>query len=351
MHWLKLIFIPLFIACRAAGKAAAARYGSAAADRRLARKISLALVSLFLACVALAAFIRLSFDIELHLPQIIRIHATHFKWFGVEFLFSAMAGFAAGLYSSEPPALRRRLYLTAAALFAVFLFFEHFYTRPIYALCRDTVKDGFIMQTFQSTCGPSSLANLFILNGRKMTESEAARAARTRYTGTTGDELAIAAAGLVPGFYAHYFKLEFGDIEKLDLPCVLSLGEEHFVTYIGKRKHLREYVDPSIGICLAKREDLIKQWDGKALFVFDSDFAFDLPSGGNDPRVIGLKKALDRIDGVPPGPPHDVAYDDTFEARLAKFVEANGAAGKGASNVNPYVNLLLLARAKKASGG
>lgn len=332
------------------------RYGSALDDRSLARKINLALISIFLIFVALAAFIRLVFDIELLLPQIIRIHATHFKWFGVELLFSGMAGFAAGLYSSEPFPVRRRLYITVAVLFALFLYFENFYTRPIYSLCKDRLKDGFIIQTFQSTCGPSSLANLFILNGKKISESEAARAARTRYTGTTGDELALAVAALDKEFYAHYFKMKFDDIEKLGLPCVLSFGEEHFVTYIGKQKHLCEYVDPSIGICLSKRDELIKQWDGKALFIYRKDFSFELKKGESDTRVIEIKKALAKIDGDKKGLPEDPAaaavqydglYSDSLEARLTRFISENKAEGMGASNINPFVNLLIFSKADK----
>jgi len=352
---LKLSFVLFYFLCYKTGKSVLARYGSALDDRSLARKINLALISIFLIFVALAAFIRLVFDIELLLPQIIRIHATHFKWFGVELMFSGMAGFAAGLYSSEPAALRRRLYITVAVLFALFAYFENFYTRPIYALCKDQLKDGFIVQTFQSTCGPSSLANLFILNGKKISESEAARAARTRYTGTTGDELALAAAALDKEFYAHYFKLKFDDIEKLGLPCVLSFGEEHFVTYIGKQKHLCEYVDPSIGICLSKRDELIKQWDGKALFIYRKDFSFELKKGETDPRVIEIKKSLAKIDGnkvLPEGSAagnaaYDGLYGDTLEARLASFITENKAEGKGASNINPFVNLLIFSKAGK----
>lgn len=159
---LKLTFIPLFIIFYAAGKTALKKFGSVTADRSVSVKINLALLLVFLFFVALAAFIRLAFDIELMLPQVIRIHATHFKWFGIQLLFTCLTGFAAGLYSAEPLNMKRN-YITAALLSLVILYFEHFYTRPIYELCKEQVKDGFVIQSFQSSCGPSALADLFII--------------------------------------------------------------------------------------------------------------------------------------------------------------------------------------------
>ncbi len=343
---LKLSFILYFYIGFKIGKAVFNRYGSVFSDNGLSFKINAALAGIFISCVALAAFIRLSFDIELLLPQIIRIHATHFKWYGVESLFACLTGFASGLYHAEPMNLRRKLYITAVLLFSLFLYFEHFYTRPIYALCRNQMKDGFVIQTFQSSCGPSSLANLFILHGRKITENEAAKAARTRYTGTTGDELALAAASLDKSIYARYFKMPFEDVEKLDLPCVLSFNEEHFVTYIGKRKHLYEYVDPSIGICLAKKEDLTSQWDGKALYIYPEDFNFELRKGESDERIKKIKKALDALykrgtaDAV-----YDGLYDDSLEASLQRFTADYKTRSPENSKINPYNNLLIFSKA------
>lgn len=357
---LKLTFIPLCIIFYAAGKAALKKYGSGTADRSLRIKINLAFFLVFLFCVAFAAFIRLAFDIELMLPQIIRIHATHFKWFGIQFLFVCLTGFAAGLYSAEPLNMRRKLYITAALLSLVILYFEHFYTRPIYALCTERTKDGFVIQSFQSSCGPSALANLFILHGVKISESEAAKAARTRYTGTTGDELAIAAAALNSEYYAHYFKMTFEDIEKIDLPCVLSFNEEHFVTYIGKRKHLCEYIDPSIGICMAKKEDLIKEWDNKALYIYPKDFAFSLKQGGSDGRLIGVKKALAEIyedraaqriiaatAAAETAEIFNGIYDDSFEIELARFAGDYKVKRTAADGIDPYLNLVIFSNAER----
>jgi predicted double-glycine peptidase len=363
---LKLIFIPLFIIFYAAGKIALKKYGSVTADRAAGRKINLAVFSIFILCVALAAFIRLTFDIELMLPQIIRIHATHFKWFGIEVLFACMIGFAAGLYSREPLNIKRKLYITAAILSVMILYFEFFYTRPIYAVCKDRLKDGFVMQSFQSTCGPSALANLFIIHGVKISESEAARAARTRYTGTTGDELAIAAAALNKNYYAHYFKMAFEDIEKIDLPCVLSFNEEHFVTYSGKRRHLCEYIDPSIGICLAKKEDLIKEWDNKALYIYPKDFAFSLKKGGSDERLINIKIALSEIysdksgrekktaaAGAEPeaasyyNEVYDGVYDDSLETMLTRFAGDYDIKRRATEEIDPYINLAIFSKADR----
>ncbi len=357
---LKLTFIPLFIIFYAAGKAALKKYGSLSADRSVSNKINLALFLVFLLCVALAAFIRLAFDIELMLPQIIRIHATHFKWFGIQFLFTCLTGFAAGLYSAEPLNMKRKLYITAAILSLVILYFEYFYTRPIYELCTERTKDGFVIQSFQSSCGPSALANLFIIHGVKISEIDAARAARTRYTGTTGDELAIAAATLNKNYYAHYFKMTFEDIEKIELPCVLSFNEEHFVTYLGKRKHLCEYIDPSIGICMAKKEDLIKEWDSKALYIYPMDFTFSLKKGGNDERLINIKKALSKIydDKIElkiisaPAATESVevyngCYDDSFEIELTRFAHDYKVKRPVAEEIEPYINLMIFSNADR----
>lgn len=346
MLTLKLSFILYFYIGFKIGKAVFNRYGSVFSDNGLSFKINAALAGIFVSCVALAAFIRLSFDIELLLPQIIRIHATHFKWYGVESLFACLIGFASGLYHAEPPNLRRKLYITSVLLFALFLYFEHFYTRPIYELCRNRMKDGFVIQTFQSSCGPSSLANLFILHGKQITENEAARAARTRYTGTTGDELALAAAALDKNIYARYFKMPFGDVEKLDLPCVLSFNEEHFVTYIGRRKHLYEYVDPSIGICLAKKEDLTSQWDGKALYIYPEDFNFELKKGESDERLKKIKKSLDIVyKKEPAAEAYDGLYDDSLEAALRRFTDDYKVQSPENNKINPYVNLLIYSKA------
>lgn len=360
MLTLKLTFIPFFIIFYAVGKTALKKYGSVTADRSVSNKINLALFLVFLLCVALAAFIRLAFDIELMLPQIIRIHATHFKWFGIQLLFTCLTGFAAGLYSAEPLNIKRKLYVTAALLSIVILYFEHFYTRPIYELCTERTRDGFVIQSFQSSCGPSALANLFIIHGVKISESEAARAARTRYTGTTGDELAIAAATLNKNYYAHYFKMTFEDVEKIELPCVLSFNEEHFVTYIGKRKHLCEYIDPSIGICMTKKEDLIKEWDNKALYIYSKDFAFSLKKGGSDKRLINIKKALseiydDKIDPkivITPAAVETVdafndSYDDSFEIELARFAHDYKVKRPAAEEIGPYINLMIFSNADR----
>lgn len=365
---LKLTFIPIFIMFYAAGRAVFKKYGSVTAERGVARRVNIAVFSIFILCVASAAFIRLTFDIELMLPQIITIHATHFKWFGIEVLFACAIGFAAGLYSGEPPVMKQKLYITAAVLSVIILYFDFFYTRPIYAVCKDSFKDGFVMQSFQSTCGPSALANLFIIHGVKISESDAARAARTRYTGTTGGELAIAATALNKNYYAHYFKMTFEDIEKIELPCVLSFNEEHFVTYCGKRKHLCEYIDPSIGICLAKKEDLIKEWDNKALFIYPKEFNFSLKKGGGDERLINIKKALFEIysdesgreekkngheteagakaDGFN-GEVYDGAYDERLETMLARFAGDYNIKRWTAEEIEPYINLAIFSKAER----
>ncbi len=360
MTALKLIFIPIFIISYYAGKAVYKKYGSVSRGSQLNFKINAALASIFILCIAAAAFIRLTFDIEMRLPQIIRIHATHFKWFGVELLFVFIAAFAAGLYSNEPPALKRRLYITATGLLILFLSFEHYYTRPIYYLCSQTCRDGFVMQTFHSSCGPSALANLFILNGSKITEREAARAARTRYTGTTGDELALAAAKLDKKFFASYLKLKFEDIERLDLPCVLSFNEEHFITYAGKKKHLYEYIDPSTGICLARKKDLIKEWDGKALYIYPEKFDFIIKKGEKDDRLIKIKKAIEKINDISENnnksnkeskTQHiniDSSFDETFETVLRRFIDKENIAGFRSDEITPYINLLILSRTDKA---
>lgn len=343
---LKSFFILFFLAGFAAGRFVLKKYGRPAENPGLGFRIGAAMTALFLAAVALAAFIRLNFDIEVILPTFMRINATHFKWFGVESLFSAFIGFVYGVYYLEPKPLKIRLLFTAAALSCAIGFGEYRYTRPIFESCVDRRENGVILQSFQSTCGPASLANLMALFGKNVAERDIARAARTRLTGTTGDELAIAAKSPEFGMHARYFKMPLESVEALGLPCVLSFGEVHFVTYIRRRGHLYEYIDPSIGVCMAKKADILKEWDGKSLFIYDEEFDFRLAPGERDPRVIPVKKALSKIysAGQCSG---EIVLDENFDERAAALVgrfrmENLKVEGR---ELEPYVNLMILAKA------
>ena len=352
MLLLKLLFIPVMIFGFLAGRKIYLKHGSIFTNKALGKKLNIWLLGAFLFAVAAAAFIRLTFDIELMLPQYVRMHATHFKWFGVELLFSAFIGFAAGIYSGEIFRFRFKFYLTSAILLVIIFGFENFYTRPIFNLCKDIEKDGVVFQTFQSTCGPASLANLFRAFGKKISEREAARLARTRYTGTTGNELAAAAAAISPDIYAYYFKLNLDELEKLELPCVLSFNEEHFVVYSKKRKHLYEYIDPSIGTCYAKKDDLMAEWDGKALFIFDRDFTFTLSKGIKDQKASVIKKALNDFFSTDKSfQPLEIndEYDEKLENAVILFCSVKKINRNVKNIINPYANLAIMSAAKKAN--
>lgn len=346
MLLLKLFFIPAFLAGFLTGKSILKRYGRPADTPGLGFKIGLGLVGVFVAFVALAAFVRLTFDIEIYLPTFMRINATHFKWFGVELLFSAFVGFVYGVYYLEPRAMKIRLLITVLILFAAIGCGENHYTRPIFDSCQDRRENGIILQSYPSTCGPASLANLMMLFGKNVCEKDIARIARTRLTGTTGDELAIAARSEEFGMHARYFKVPLEMVEALGLPCVLSFGEVHFVTYIQRRGHLYEYIDPSTGLLMAKKNDLIREWDGKSLFVFDEKFDFRMTPGESGREIIPIKKALAKIypgGGETSEIKMDEIYDPGTAALVDRFRKDNPiAAGTG---LEPYINLLILARA------
>jgi len=348
MLYLKLFFILSFFAGYLIGNKILQTYGSPFSDSSLNKKINAGILIFFVFLVALAAFIRSTFDIELILPQFMRMNATHFKWWGVELVFSAIFGFTYGLYMSEPRKVKNRLVLTFVILFSFISCGEYYYTRPIYDQCKDTVKDGVVFQSFQSTCGPASLANLLRQFGLTVSERDVAKAARTRYTGTTGDELVTSIEKLGVKMYAHYFKVPLEKVELLGLPCVFSFGEEHFVTYLSKRKHLYQCIDPSIGNITMKKDDLMKEWDGKSLFVFGEDFVFYMAPGENNEKIMPVKKAMAKIfekNGSKLDIPLDANFDEKFRAALDEF-----KAGKKMTaepGLDPYINLLILAEASK----
>jgi len=348
MQSLKLFYIISFFIGYLIGNKILNVYGSPFSNKPLNKKINAGILLFFIFLVCLAAFIRFAFDIELYLPQFMRMHATHFKWWGVELVFSAIFGFTYGLYMKEPRGVRVRLILTSAILFSFIFAGEFFYTRPIFDQCKDTVKDGVVFQSFQSTCGPASLANLLRQFGITASEKDVARAARTRYTGTTGDELVTSIEKLGVKMYAHYFKVPLEKIELLGLPCVFSFGEEHFVMFLSKRKHLYQCIDPSIGNITMKKDDLMKEWDGKSIFIFGEDFVFYMTPGEKNEKIIPLKKALVKIfekNGRKAEIPLDDRFDEKFSACLNEFKAEKKIMEE--PGLNPFVNLLIFADASK----
>lgn len=348
MQSLKLFYIVSFFTGYLIGNKILNKYGSPFENGSLNKKINGGILIFFVFLVCLAAFIRFAFDIELILPQFARMHATHFKWWGVELVFSAIFGFTYGLYMKEPRAVRVRLIATSAILFSLIFAGEYFYTRPIYDQCKDTIKNGVVFQSFQSTCGPASLANLLRQFGLTVSEKDVARAARTRYTGTTGDELVTSIEKLGVKMYAHYFKVPLEKVELLGLPCVFSFGEEHFVTYLSKRKHLYQCIDPSIGNITMKKDDLMKEWDGKSIFVFNEDFVFYMAPNDQNEKIIPVKKALIKIfekNGRKLEIPLNDRFDEKFGACLDEFKAEKKITEE--PGLAPYVNLLILADASK----
>ena len=353
MLGLKALFIPAYLAARGAGRLLLARFGIRALDRWAQRLIGGLLVALVAGACLLAAAARLLFDLEPILPPFARIHATHFKWFLAEGIFVIAAGVAAGALSIDTPRRRQKLAAVSLALFCLFLFFERRYTRPVWEACLDRVEGGVTRQTFESTCGPASLCNLMREFGVELRERDAARVARTRPTGTTGDELALALPALAPGFSARYFKLTLSDVERIGLPGVLSFGEVHFVVWLGRRGHLHDYIDPSVGRCLYKEQDLLAEWDGKVLYAYPAPFDFTAGAGERHPGVPPLKAALalalaaDPLPGAAaPASAGDDLVDPAFLAAYRRFVERSGMAAPPA--LDPLANLLVYSRARRA---
>lgn len=350
---LKLLFIPLFFFARRTGLRVLRVFGIERLDAKANRTIGLLILLFVSGAVILAAAARLLFDLEPWLPPFARMHATHLKWFLAQGVFVIAFGVAYGAFSLDTPKRRERLSVVSLALFGAFLLLERRYTRPVYEACADRVEAGVTRQTFESTCGPASLCNLLREFGVEARERDAARIARTRPTGTTGDELARAVPLLAPGFRARYFKLDLPAMERVGLPCVLSFGEEHFVTWLSRRAHLHVYIDPSVGRCMYKDADLLAEWDGKTLYILPEPFDIELEFGARHPDLPALRKALAGAGqaaadpGAPAGTDGDLA-DAGFVARYRAFAAAEGLPAP--ARVDPYVNLLVFARARASSG-
>lgn len=334
MTVLRLIVLPLIYAGWQIGNRVLQRHGRIRENRSLEKRLMGIVMAIVIAVIGTVAILRFTIDLETLLPPFVRMHATHFKWWGVECLLALAFGFSWGIYRLEERKFRIRLLITGLlAAFAVGLG-DREYTRPIWERCREIEKNGVIFQSTPSTCGPAAMANLLRRLGRKASERDLAHAGRTRRTGTTGDELLRAAERFFPDLKAAWLKPTLTEIEQAGVPCVLSLDEVHFITLIGKRGHLFETIDPSVGYCLMKEKDLLAEWDGKALFIAPAAFDFTLAPGNEDLRLPAILEAVQYP--LPAGDP-PTRYTEHAAAHMGQYIGQSGPV-----TLNPFLNLRLL---------
>lgn len=152
---------------------------------------------------------------------------------------------------SEDKTKLKRTGVILGIAFLVFLVVEGIILFPSFLFISGEVgKDGVVMQSTGSTCGPASLANILRVYGRKCDEKDVAIAMRTGMGGTTDTEGAAGAKLL--GFpKAQPCMITFEEILREDLPLVVNVdfdGIPHDVGIIGVTSHTIFIADPAAGM-------------------------------------------------------------------------------------------------------
>lgn len=249
-------------------------------DRTLKRAPFYAVGGLLL-FFGLAAALRFGFELEFMFPEFVRTKATFFKWTAMEavlaFAFGSAAAAEAGKRARKASGvawlagLTRREAMSFFLIMAVVLGAESWKLAPVHKECRNIVNDnGITIQSLDSTCGPAALSTLMRTFGFEVTEGELARVGGTRTNGMTGGELCDVAAEF--GFSHNYVVTDSMALISDGRPCLLGVGDDHWVTFLGFNGRIGKYViaDPSFGIDLVDRKSLAETWRGKALYLTPS---------------------------------------------------------------------------------
>lgn len=136
-----------------------------------------------------------------------------------------------------------------------------------YSSLENKWRNGFCLQSSNSTCGPASAATILNHVGISMTEAELAKEC---YSYIGGTEIWYIARALEKrGFQCRFVIDKKDGIHDLPCPCIagINIGAGHFITIIDKVQDAYIIGDPLVGRKRMKLEDVFQRLNFTGFFL------------------------------------------------------------------------------------
>lgn len=140
-----------------------------------------------------------------------------------------------------------------------------------YSSLENKWRNGFCLQSSNSTCGPASAATILGCYGIPVTEAELAKEC---YSYIGGTEIWYIARALEKrGFRCRFAIDKKDEIHDFPYPCIagINIGAGHFITIIDKEQDAYIIGDPLVGRKSIKTEDVFRRINFTGFFLVVSN--------------------------------------------------------------------------------